>query len=497
MATGIDFSFSRVPAAVAARNGHAFAVSYLTDQNSGHRVKQWRADEIAAYRAAGLGVAAVWQGGFDDRTVAWRGGYDRGRADASKAAVESGRLGRPEGAAGRPVYFAVDFDVSEAELGSVSAYFDGIASIFDVPNIGVYGGRRVIEWAMASGKARWFWQSSAWSGGRQVPGIHLFQRLHNVKLEGYDVDVNDALNADYGQWFDVTPTDGWYPHAIRLELPEAKTQPTIRPTQFIMHSIAAPWNEQQLYSYWRDQANEESHFGVDYDGSLGQYMPTTRRADANYSANRRPDGTGAVSIESASRAQSDDPWTDAQIRVLIEVGAWLHHAHGIPLRVCRTWDDPGYGYHNLFPQWSIGGATACPGPLRIRQFSDVVFPGIVRAAQSGTPFPTPDLEEEMKVLGGELRAGFDPIGNLVIPPSVPNGRSMFVNIGADMGLVRGRVDAYVSGQGWRRLGEFTVDQNSDLAFYSLPQGTRKVNIKRLPGDGIHPDTPAAWNVEIV
>lgn len=107
------------------------------------------------------------------------------------------------------------------------------------------------------------------------------------------------------------------------------------------------------------------------------------------------------------------------------------------------------------------------------------------------------LEEEMKVLGGELRAGFDPIGNLVIPPSVPTGRSMFVNIGADMGLVRGRVDAYVTGQGWRRLGEFTVDQNSDLAFYPLPRGTRKVNIKRLPGDGIHPDTPAAWNVEVV
>jgi hypothetical protein len=141
-----------------------------------------------------------------------------------------------------------------------------------------------------------------------------------------------------------------------------------------------------------------------------------------------------------------------------------------------------------------GYATSCPGgPLYAW-----VQAGAPRPSAPGQgPGAAPDLEEEMKVLGGELRAGFDPIGNLVIPPSVPNGRSMFVNIGADMGLVRGRVDAFVTGQGWRRLGEFTVDQNSDLAFYPLPPGTRKVNIKRLPGEGIRPDTPAAWNVEVV
>ena len=33
----------------------------------------------------------------------------------------------------------------------------------------------------------------------------------------------------------------------------------------------------------------------------------------------------------------------------------------------------------MFPQWSTSG-TACPGPARIRQFREVVFPGIVARA---------------------------------------------------------------------------------------------------------------------
>lgn len=289
----------------------------------------------------------------------------------------------------------------------------------------------------------------------------------------------------------------WYPGARKRELqPESDAQARISPSQFIMHSIAASWDENRIYEYWAQPGiNLESHFGLSYDGGLGQYIGTETRADANAQANVR-----AVSIETESNKEHTDPWTAAQIRELINLGVWLHREHGIPLRICRTWDDPGFGYHSLFRQWSTSG-TACPGDIRIRQFREIVFPGIVRAAQRP---PADDGEntdpvgvDDMKILGGELRPGFDPIGNLIIPPAVPNGRSMFVNIGADMGKVRGRVDIFVTGQGWRRAGEFTIDQNTDLAFYPLPPGTRKVNIKRLPGDNIKPDTPAAWNIEIV
>jgi hypothetical protein len=181
--------------------------------------------------------------------------------------------------------------------------------------------------------------------------------------------------------------------------PESDSQPAIVPTQLILHSIAAPWTPRRIYEYWRDSTNLESHFGVGYDGSLGQFIGTQTRADANMHANLRPDGTGAVSAETASNLQHTDPWTDAQVETLIRLGVWLHREHGLPLRICRTHDDPGFGYHRLFPEWSDGG-TACPGDARVRQFREVVFPGIVaRAAGGSAPTspasPTPVQEDDV------------------------------------------------------------------------------------------------------
>jgi hypothetical protein len=176
----------------------------------------------------------------------------------------------------------------------------------------------------------------------------------------------------------------WYPGATKMELqPESDAQPAIKPTQFILHSIVAPWTPQRTYEYWRDSTNLESHFGLGYDGSLGQFIGTETRADANAAANRRADGTGAVSLESASNLEASDPWTAAQVESLIRLGVWLHEKHGIPLRICRTADDPGYGYHRLFTAWNPDG-HACPGDARVKQFKEVVFPGIVARATGQT-----------------------------------------------------------------------------------------------------------------
>jgi len=181
----------------------------------------------------------------------------------------------------------------------------------------------------------------------------------------------------------------WYPGATKMELqPESDSQPAIRPTQFIVHSIVAPWTPQRTYEYWQT-VNLESHFGLGYDGSLGQYIGTETRADANAAANRRADGTGAVSLESASNLSASDPWTAAQVEALIKLGAWLHEEHGIPLRICRTADDPGYGYHRLHSAWNPDG-HACPGDARVKQFKEVVFPGIVARATGQITDPQED-----------------------------------------------------------------------------------------------------------
>ncbi|GAQ61880.1 N-acetylmuramoyl-L-alanine amidase [Streptomyces scabiei] len=174
----------------------------------------------------------------------------------------------------------------------------------------------------------------------------------------------------------------WYSGATKYELqPESDQQQAIKPTQFIVHSIAAPWTAKRTYEYWRDSTNLESHFGLGYAGDLGQFIGTETRADANAAANRRPDGTGAISVESASNLHATDEWTDEQVEELIKLGVWAHQhpRHDIPLRLCRSADDPGFGWHKQFDAWNPN-AHACPGPARIKQFREVVFPGIVARA---------------------------------------------------------------------------------------------------------------------
>lgn len=204
----------------------------------------------------------------------------------------------------------------------------------------------------------------------------------------------------------------WYPAAKKLELqPESDNQPAIRPTQFLLHSIVAPWTPERTYEYWRDSTNLESHFGLGYDGSLGQFIGTETRADATGAANRRADGSGAVSLESASNLQASDRWTDEQVESIIRLGVWLHQTHSIPLRICRTPDDPGFGYHRLFNAWNPD-AHSCPGPARVTQFHNVVFPGIVARAKGTTTPTTPSTEDDMPTPADVWKAD-------VIPATAP------------------------------------------------------------------------------
>ena len=170
-------------------------------------------------------------------------------------------------------------------------------------------------------------------------------------------------------------------------------------------------DRQRTYEYWRDSTNLESHFGLGYDGSLGQFIGTETRADANAAANRRADGTGAVSLESASNLEASDPWTGAQVEALISLGVWLHEKHGIPLRICRTADDPGFGYHRLFTAWNPS-AHSCPGDARVKQFREVVFPGIVARAAGQT---SPPQEDDMPTADEVAKAVLTYDGVISVP----------------------------------------------------------------------------------
>lgn len=160
-----------------------------------------------------------------------------------------------------------------------------------------------------------------------------------------------------------------YSRAKWMPIPENSTQRRITPTQLILHSVAAPWDENRIKQFWQESGVvTESHFGLDYDGSMGQFLDTNVRADANMSANNT-----AISMESAANTSNSNRWTDAQVREIAQLMAWAHRTHGIPARICRSATDPGFGVHNMFSSWS-GGGTACPGSLRTPQFRHEVWP---------------------------------------------------------------------------------------------------------------------------
>lgn len=185
---------------------------------------------------------------------------------------------------------------------------------------------------------------------------------------------------------------------IQRPLPEAELQPLIVPTQWIIHTAVDAPGPTNLYGYFeRRDITLESHTWLRWDRHE-QFMPFNRRADANYLANRRPDGTGAISTETEDDGDPvGKPWNAYQLGELVRFGTLLVRERILPARLCRTPSDPGIGYHALFPGvWSNVAGKTCPGPTRIAQLKTIVLPAIVRGSGiSPEPDPTEDIVDRI------------------------------------------------------------------------------------------------------
>ncbi len=65
--------------------------------------------------------------------------------------------------------------------------------------VGVYGEYDVIQAVAATGLARWFWQTRAWSRGLTSARAHLVQEIGTYVVNGVDCDRNTINAADWGQ----------------------------------------------------------------------------------------------------------------------------------------------------------------------------------------------------------------------------------------------------------------------------------------------------------
>lgn len=175
----------------------------------------------------------------------------------------------------------------------------------------------------------------------------------------------------------------WYSGAVKKEIRPGVNDPVIIPIGIILHTDAG--NSASLYNYFNGPSGGvESHFHIPKSRPVEQYRDTGYEADANLKANSfSVDGIryGFISVETQGLA--GDPWTDHQLAEIQKLILWAKSVHPrIQLRVCPGPFQAGIGYHTLFgsPGPWTPVAKSCPGPLRIKQFNQVLVPWLKTAS---------------------------------------------------------------------------------------------------------------------
>jgi hypothetical protein len=187
---GVDYAWGRPGAAALKKAGVKFVVRYVSHDTTG---KNLSASEARALSDAGLWIAVVWES-TASRALA---GRSAGVADATEAAKQAKACGMP---AGRPIYFAVDFDATSGQQDEIHAYLDGVAGVLGRGAVGLYAGYGPIKRAFDAKKITFGWQTYAWSGGNWDSRAQLQQYSNGHDVGGVDCDYDRAMKADYGQW---------------------------------------------------------------------------------------------------------------------------------------------------------------------------------------------------------------------------------------------------------------------------------------------------------
>jgi hypothetical protein len=192
-------------------------------------------------------VGLVWET-TADRTLS---GFSGGQSDASAAQAQANALGLGS----LPIYFAVDFDATEAQQGPINDYFRGCAIVLGLPRVGGYGGFYVVKRALDAGVVTRAWQTLAWSGGQIDPQINIYQTGATEFSGG--VDVDDARKADWGQSgvaAPVNPAPVTQGHVVPDHPVQGKTFGL--PTQWWDYDTLQPLNQPKVAAgvtvYWTE-----------------------------------------------------------------------------------------------------------------------------------------------------------------------------------------------------------------------------------------------------
>src|SRR3954468_19312712 len=214
--TLIDFAMRQVPAQDIRPAGHSGVINYVSTSRPGSSfgAKPITLPYAQSLTAAGLVIVSNYQYGKPGGTAPsdFTRGFAGGVADARTGWQLHTAAG---GGRSAPIFFSVDDDIDRDTWNNVALqWFRGITSVLGVQRTGVYGGINVCQWAANDGVIgssrtrdhRWAWQTRSWSRGQIDPAAVLYQRVVSTAsnpgpvVGGLEVDVNDVLAQDCGQW---------------------------------------------------------------------------------------------------------------------------------------------------------------------------------------------------------------------------------------------------------------------------------------------------------
>src|SRR6478672_2302196 len=197
----IDFAMRQIPAQHIRAAGYSGVVNYvsLSRPGSSFGAKPITRPYAESLTAAGLVIVSNYQYGKPGGTAPsdFTRGFAGGVADARTAWQLHTAAG---GGHSAPIFFTIDEDINRNAWNTVALqWFRGID---------------VCQWAAADGVIgnsstpghRWAWQTRAWSGNQIHPAAVLHQRVVSTAsnpgplVGGLEVDVNDVLAPDCGQW---------------------------------------------------------------------------------------------------------------------------------------------------------------------------------------------------------------------------------------------------------------------------------------------------------
>lgn len=243
MLQGVDFSRGGFPeAAVLLANDKHFVGRYAVN-DLGPAGRGITGPEYAHYKQNGIGVFIYWES-----TEGWMlGGRPAGQWAARNALANMAAAGMP---LDRPIYFACDFDAAPSDQAAIDDCLRGAADVIGIDRVGIYGGYWIVMRCKKNGTARWFCQTSAWSGDGKggifvLEGAHLLQYDYNKWYGGVNCDLVQAYQEDYGQ---MIPPVAPAPIPVPSPTPQPEDQP-VETKKYPTPALPGWWKEERRLKF--------------------------------------------------------------------------------------------------------------------------------------------------------------------------------------------------------------------------------------------------------